>query len=87
MRTLRKKRSLELTIDGGIISRSTARTVLTKDSKARKLHKVRDIINSEEHMCSLCSTWGSDWVELYILEDDEIYCLSCTGKGLHEIYK
>ena len=75
-----------MTIDGGTTSRSTAKTVLIRDSKPLKLHKVHDVVSSEERMCSLCSAWGKDWVELDILGDYEVYCLECTSKGLHEVH-
>ena len=73
-----------MTIDGGTVNRSTVKTVLTRDSKSSKLHKVYDVISSEERMCSLCSAWGKDWVELDILGDYEVYCLECTSKGLYD---
>jgi hypothetical protein len=51
---------------------------------------VRDVIDrdcdDQPRMCSLCGVWGVEWVELDILGDSEVYCLECTGKGLHEIH-
>lgn len=45
-----------------------------------------DTDTTNDYQCSLCKKWGSNWVELDILGDSEIYCIDCTSKGIHEIH-